>query len=240
MDPYAGWAAASYDAEFGEADADVRGYAERGVPGPLLVLGCGTGRVCRGLAPLRPVVGLDRSAAMLAQARAHPRSAGIRWVEGDLTDFDLGPFAELLVPNGAFNFLPDRRAQAACLAAAHRALPPGAPLTLDLVVPDHARLGEPHTAEAFAWEGRVEGRTVRRTREVWREAWAGRLRLVDRFYVDGTCATTSVLPIRLVVPSEAEWMLEAAGFSVDAIFGTHRGDRFDAEADRLLVRAIRG
>lgn len=249
-DPYAAIAAA-YDAEFEDAGADIAGYARRGVPGRLLVGGCGTGRVCRALAAVRPVVGLDRSAPMIARARA--LGGGAEYVVADLTDFALGPFTEIVIPNGSFAFLPDRRAQAACLAACARALPPGAPLTIDVPMPDFGLLADAHTPERPAWEGIVAGRRIRRTREVFRDPVAQRLRLVDRYYPvpdggegDGEppgplhCGATSELRLSLIYPREAEWMLEAAGFYLESAWGDHAQGPLRPGCDRLLLAAVRG
>lgn len=232
-DPYA-QIAAFYDAEFSGVSADALGYARRGVKGPLLVLGCGTGRICRALEDTRPVVGLDASEAMLA--RAHGRS---RYVLGDMRAFDLGRFAEVVVPNGAFAFLPRRRDQAACLESIHRALSPGAPLTIDLPLPDFALLGTPHTPEKIAWEGLLGETPALRTREVFREPVGARLRLVDRYYLGGTFVTESRLDLRLVFPNELEWMLESAGFYVEALYGDHADSPLRDGRPRLLARAIR-
>lgn len=237
-DPYA-HIAAIYDAEFDAAGADIAGYARRGVPGPLLVGGCGSGRVCRGLEALRPVTGLDRSAPMLTRAAAHPRAGGTRYVEGDLTAFSLGSFAEIVIPNGSFAFLPDRRAQAACLAACAAALSPGAPLTIDVPMPDFTLLAHPHTPERLAWEGVVEGVACRRTREVFRDPAAQRLRLVDRYWREGELLTTSELALSLIFPREIEWAVEAAGFWVEAMWGDHAEGPIRTGCDRLLVYAIR-
>lgn len=233
-DPYAA-IAAFYDAEFAGACADVAYYARRGVPGPLLVLGCGTGRVCTGLEDTRPVSGLDASAAMLARAPI----GRTRWVLGDMRDFDLGPFAEVIVPNAAFSFLHARADQLACLGAIHRSLPPGAPLTLDLPYPDLRLLAEPHSPERPAWAGRIGDRDARRTREVFRRAVEARIDLVDRYHLDGVLVATSVLELQLAFPREIEWMLEAAGFYVDALHGDHTGGGLRDGCDRLIVRAVR-
>ncbi|MFZ5477173.1 MAG: class I SAM-dependent methyltransferase [Myxococcota bacterium] len=230
-DPYAA-IAAFYDAEFEGAGADVAYFARHGVAGPLLVLGCGTGRVCRGLAP-RAITGLDRSAAMLARGRGDWRR-----VEGDMRAFDLGAFAEVLVPNAAFCFLDTRADQLACLRACRRALAAGAPLTLDLPMPDPALLAVPHTPEKPAWEGLVDGRPARRTREVHRSAVEQRLRLVDRYVLDGAVVATSELRLRLLWPREVEWLCEAAGFYVDALHGDYAGGPIRDGCDRLIVRAI--
>lgn len=236
LDPYAAIADA-YDAEFDHADADVAGYSTRGVGGPLLVLGCGTGRVCRGLASARPVTGLDRSAPMIE--RAHKRGpANVRWVVGDMTRFDLGVFAEIIIPNASFAFLPNRAARAACLASCRKALGSGGPLTIDVPMPDYALLGTAHTPEREAWTGRVNGELVRRSREVFRAPVAQFLRLIDRYWLEGKLLAESELHLHLFNPDELEWMLEANGFYVDARFGDHRGGPLREGCDRLIVRAF--
>ena len=238
VDPYAD-IAELYDVEFDDATADIAGYARRGAPGRLLVLGCGTGRVCRGLEGLRPVVGLDRSPDMLARARTHPRAGSATYVLGDMSDFDLGRFDEIIIPNAGFAFLPDRRSQLTCLETIARALPSGAPLTLDLPFPDRRLLAEEHTPERLAWEGRVGEREVRRTREVFRDLAAQRLRLLDRFWEGGRLLATSELVLTWIFPREAEWLLEAGGFWLDAAWGDHTGNPLRSDADRLLLRAVR-
>ena len=235
-DPYA-HIPVLYDLELGDAAGDIAGYAARGVPGPLLVLGCGTGRVCRGLAPLRPVVGLDRSAPMLARARERG-PASVRWVLGDMREFDVGAVAEIVVPHGAFALLPTRAGRAACLASARRALGPSGPLTLDLPAPDPACLAELHTPERLAWEGRLGEVPVRRTREVFRAPLRGDLRLVDRFFVGDAAPVVSELRLHVAAPDEVEWMLEANGFYVDQMWGDHAGSPVREGCDRLLVRAL--
>ena len=236
-DPYAA-VAAFYDAEFESASADIAWFARHAAPGPLLVLGCGTGRVCRGLAGTRAVTGLDLSAAMLARAATLPQGGEVTYVQGDMRTFDLGVFGEVVIPNAAFCFLPIRADQHACLRRVHRALPDGAPLTLDLPFPDFALLATPHTPERVAWEGRVDGVPARRTREVFRDLLS--LRLVDRYFLDGAPVATSVLPLALCVPRELEWMLESAGFWVDTLAGDYAGGAVRTGGDRLIVRAIRG
>jgi SAM-dependent methyltransferase len=238
-DPYAAVVADCYDAEFDHADADIAGYARRALPGPVLVLGCGTGRVCRGLAGTRTIVGLDRSPDMLAHARAHPRAGDTRSVEGDVADFALGRFREVLLPNGVFNFLPDRRRQLACLTAVRAALTEDGIATFDLVMPDFELLAVPHTPETPAWSGHVRGVPVVRTREVFRDPVAATLRLVDRFYASDRCLGMTELSLRLVFPNELEWMLEGAGLYTDERFGDHRGGPLRTGCDRLLVRAGR-
>ncbi len=235
VEPYA-LIASFYEAEYGRYEADVAFYARRAASGPLLVLGCGTGRVGRRLGTDRVVVGLDRSEPMLALARRLAPDA--RYVQGDMRDFDLGRFGEILIPNGGFNFLPTRADQQRCLAACRRALPEGGQLTIDMPMPAFHLWSSRHSPETTVWEGEVDGRHARRTRETTRSIAHQRLTLVDRYYVDDALVATSPLALRIVMPAEAEWMLEASGFYVDEILGDHGGGALDDDSPRILVRAI--
>lgn len=241
-DPYA-QIAAIYDAEFAGASADVGTYW-RDLDGArrVLVLGCGTGRVSAGLvAAGREVVGLDLSAPMIERAQAAARP-GERYVVGDMCALDgLGRFDAVVIPNAAFSFLPERRAQLRCLQQV-RALLDGGPLWIDVPMPDFGLLGQAHTPERVAWEGVVDGAPVRRTREVFRRPVAQRLLLRDRYFALDAAAprllATSDLPLRLLFPAELEWMLETAGFYADALHGNHAGGPVAEGCDRLLCRAL--
>lgn len=238
-DPYA-QISRIYDAEFDAASVDVGFFAARLDRRATLVLGCGTGRVVRGLEGARPVVGVDRSADMLATARTRCTS---RFVRADLRDFDAAlageTFGNIVIPNAGFNFLASRADQAACLGACARALAADGDLWLDLPMPDAAHLGERSTPELPAWEGRLDGAEARRTREVRRSAEAQRLELIDRYWLDGEFLAESVLRLRQIWPAEAEWMLEANGWYADEILGDHAGGPIRDGCPRLLIRARR-
>lgn len=236
MDPYL-LVADLYEAEYGALYADVDYFARHGTRGPLLVLGCGTGRVGRRLGRERPVTGLDISAPMLAVARQKAPDA--RYVEADMRAFDLGAFSEIVAPNGAFSFLATRADQHACLACCQRALLPGGALTLDLPMPNFAYLGTDHSPEHVAWEGEHEGHPVRRTREARRYPVHQRLELLDRYYVGDALVATSQLVLRLIFPSEVEWMLEAAGFAIETLHGDYGDQPLNESSPRLLARAVR-
>lgn len=226
-----------YEAEFHSVETDVAYFARHAQSGKLLVLGCGTGRIGRLLGPHRSVTGVDRSAAMLDIARRNAPDA--HYMQGDITDFDLGSFTEIIVPNGVFNFLPTRADQHRCLACCARALPTGGQLVLDLPMPDFRLLGEAHSAEKPAWHGQVRGRAARRTREVRRYPARQRLELTERYYLDNELAAQVVLPLRLIYPAEVEWMLESCGFGVEVVHGNYRADELTDSSPRILARAIR-
>ena len=137
----------TYDAQHetipgGDDVSFFRGLAER-AGGPVLELGCGTGRVAIPLAEAGfQVVGLDRSAPMLAMAaeRRHVLPAVVRrrlrFVEGDMTDFRLARrFALAFAAFRVFMALPDEQSQRSALFAIRRHLRPGGLLALDIFDP---------------------------------------------------------------------------------------------------------
>jgi SAM-dependent methyltransferase len=120
----------------------LRGLAET-TPGPVLELGCGTGRVAIPLAEAgHRVVGLDRSRPMLDLAERRRRSLEpevrrrLRFVEADMTDFDLGPrFGLVFAAFRVFMCLLDPASQRAALRQIRRHLRPDGLLVIDLFDP---------------------------------------------------------------------------------------------------------
>ena len=112
----------------------------RGVAGPVLELGCGTGRVTIPVAVAGvDVTGLDNSDSMLR--RAHRKSAearvDVRWVEGDMRVFDLSRrFALIYVPLAGFAHMRGPGDAAACLDRVIAHLAPGGRLSIDLMNPE--------------------------------------------------------------------------------------------------------
>jgi len=90
--------------------------------GPVLELGCGTGRVAIPVAQAGVrVVGLDNSSAMLKQARAKARklnlsSNALKFVRGEMQDFSLEErFALAIIPYRSFQALgPITRTRSIC------------------------------------------------------------------------------------------------------------------------------
>jgi SAM-dependent methyltransferase len=131
--------------------------------GPILELGCGTGRILLAQAEAgHRVVGLDLSEAMLERARAklarQPAEvrARVRLVQRDMTSFELGEkFRLVTIPFRPFQHLLEVSQQLACLAAAYRHLEPGGTLALDFFHTDPRRMLDPHR---FALRGDLPDR----------------------------------------------------------------------------------
>ncbi|MGZ6270553.1 MAG: class I SAM-dependent methyltransferase [Candidatus Limnocylindrales bacterium] len=216
-------------------EGDVAFYLAQGaeVGGPVLELGCGTGRVAWALAASgHEVVGLDRSRVMLDQAEAkrpgHPSEAAarMRFVEGDMSAFELQrSFALAIVPYRAFQALLEPELQRACLRATHQALRPGGRLILDLfdprldyLVPGATRAAPPrsdgevrHPTTGRTVEVTVLERVVDPLRQVMEERW--RFRELDP---GGGPAREEIerLSLRWSYRWEMSHLLELTGYTV--------------------------
>jgi SAM-dependent methyltransferase len=123
-----------HDLECGGYAEDLGLWRELAGAGPVLDLGCGTGRVALDLAARGvPVVGLDRDAVLLAALRARAAGLPVETVCADARDFDLGRrFAVVLAPMQTVQLLggPEGRARFLRCAGAH--LEPGGLFALAL------------------------------------------------------------------------------------------------------------
>ena len=116
----------------------------QGSGGPVLELGCGTGRVALPIAQAGvSLVGLDSSSAMLRVARAKARKLRLgsdlpRFVKGDMRDFSLDgqQFPLIIVPFRSFQLLLSVADQYQALAAIREHLEPAGRVVIDLFVPD--------------------------------------------------------------------------------------------------------
>ena len=157
--PYEGLLAEAYDAwiPVDAVFADDRAYeallAE--VDGPVLELGCGTGRpMLRWLAAGHDVEVVDASADMLAILRRNAAARGLDPVvhHGDIAPLDLGrTYAAIVCPAGTFTLLDDGDRPRVALASYLAHLEPGGRLGLTL-----ARLA-PTGDESLRWRIRRTG-----------------------------------------------------------------------------------
>jgi SAM-dependent methyltransferase len=203
--------------------------------GPILEIGCGTGRVTMPLAgDGHEIVGIDRSAPMLAIAEAHraalpaDTAARISYREADLATLDLGrEFALIVAPSRVFQFMLTTDAQRQALAALRRHLRPDGRLVLDLfdplleyVIPSSGGMrsgGEvihPRTGNRVTWS--VTGRWPDPGRQLIVEDWtftelgpAGETLRSD----------TERLTLRWSLRAEMRLLFELEGFAVIADYG---------------------
>ena len=149
---------------FRSASGDVdfyRGLAKES-GGPVLELGCGTGRV---LLPIArdgiACTGLDSSEAMLEELRKRRPPGNLRLVKGPMQDFDLGSerFGLIFSAFRSLQHVLTVEDQLACLAAVRRHLTPGGLFAFDVFAPKLERIAqveEPEAEEARWKEDKTE------------------------------------------------------------------------------------
>jgi SAM-dependent methyltransferase len=126
-----GLSAVWHDVECAAYTADLGLWRELAASGdgPVLDLGCGTGRVALDLAAQGArVTGLDSDPALVEEMRSRARSQGLRieGVAGDARGFELGRrFALVISPMQVVQLLGGQAGRASMLAAVRRHLDPG-------------------------------------------------------------------------------------------------------------------
>jgi ubiquinone/menaquinone biosynthesis C-methylase UbiE len=218
-------------------------------PGLVLELGCGTGRIALplGRAGVR-LVGLDRSAPMLARAREkvrraplHPGAARIpRFVRGDIRalPFPSRCFATVLAPYGVLQSLLSERDLAATLESVSRVLAPGGRFGVDLV-PDVAAWRE------YRHRVQLRGRAATGAHltliESVRQDRRRRLTTFEQQYRERRGRRIREhrfeLVFRTLTLPQMAHRLERSGFRVEAIVGDYRGRPWNERADVWILLA---
>jgi SAM-dependent methyltransferase len=236
-------------------DAQYAGYSEdipfwmalaRRQGGPVLELGCGTGRVMRALIGQGyEAVGLDQDASMLAWARRRLPSSGagrFGLVHGDLRSFKLGrAFPLVIIPCNTFAGLDTGEAKSA-LGCVHCHLNPHGLLAIDMPNPTTALLAEEPDGEPLAEFIEPESgnpvqvfadeRPLSREEQI-RVIWA-----YHELLPDGTRRILEVQTgYHLRGRETAETLLAQCGFPIVDFYGDYDFGAYGSTSDRLLVVA---
>lgn len=225
--------------------------------GPVLELGCGTGRVLLPTARAGvEITGLDLSASMLAVCRSKLAQeppevqSRVRLHHADMRSFDLGRrFGLVTIPFRSFQHLLTVEGQMACLACAHRHLEPGGTLALDVFNPSLRRLVDPKYLQESDYDqpfAMADGRSVvRRDRNASVDLVNQVIHVEFIYYVthpDGRQERlVDPFPLRYFFRYEVEHLLVRAGFEVEAVYGDFdRSPVSPAAASELVFVARRG
>ena len=233
----------------GRADVPFWMGLARQAGGPVLELGCGTGRV---LVPLAragmSMVGIDRSDRMLARARARlarGRTADSAWlVRGDIRALPFRPadgFPLVIAPYGILQSLIRESDLAAALASVAAVTRRGGLFGIDLV-PDLPAWDE-YERQLRLHGPRGGGGSSVMLLETVRQDRARRLTVFEQEYVErrGSRAARrrfSLVFRTLSVPQMSR-RLEKAGFAVRAALGDYDGRPWDRRADVWVLLAER-
>jgi SAM-dependent methyltransferase len=233
-------------------DAEFYLEAAQRLGGPVLELGCGTGRVLLPIARAGiDVTGLDLSPQMLA--RCHKKLAmepaevrcRVELIQADMTAFDLRTkFRLITIPFRPFQHLLMVEDQIACLQACARHLAEGGQLILDFFQVDPRRMHDPsflqesERAEEFQM---MDGRRVSITDRTVAFHRAEQINDVEMFYnvrhPDGRMERlVHAFPIRYFFRYEMEHLLARCGLRVAALYGDFDYSAFgDASPDMIFV-----
>lgn len=214
--------------------------------GPVLELGCGTGRVSLPLGRAGvPLTGIDRSAAMLAYARRRTRRArlgnAIRLVQGDIRLLPFPRrFAVVMAPYGILQSLLRERDLARTLAEVHRVLEPGGTFGLELVADLPSWEEYRRRVSLKGWRGRSGGTHVTLVETV-RQDRARRQTIFDQEFRERRGGRTRLhrfsLAFRTLSVPQMTRRLEKAGFEISALLGDYRGGAWDARAEVWVILA---
>ena len=249
-----------YDAENAQMTDDLSLYVElaEDTGGPVLDVGCGTGRVMLHLAQelvdesVR-VVGVDNSEAMLARgwrklsalAQRRPElKALITFVQGDALNIDLDErFKLIIVPYNGFMHFKTQPDQLAALRHFHSLLADDGLLIMDL----------PNAGEAFASvdDGALvlermftepeSGHLVMQQSMSTLDRVAQQLNVTwiyDEIMDDSAVhRTLAPLVLRYVFPGEMGLLLAATGFETLTTYGDYFQEPFIEGSERMIVLA---
>src|SRR6516225_3115303 len=188
-DAYGRTTARFYDAAYQDnpqtgRDAEFYRALAREGAGPVLELGCGTGRVLLRIAEDGfPCTGLDASRHMLDALRAKSTFPNLRLVHAPMQRFDLGRdrFGLVYAAFRVFQHLYTVEDQLACLECVRRHLAPGGRLAFDVFRPRLERMVQLEEPEHLELRFEHEGETVSRFTTVKRDPAAQLLSVHFRY-----------------------------------------------------------
>jgi SAM-dependent methyltransferase len=219
--------------------------------GPVLELGCGTGRILIPTARAGvDAVGLDSSTVMLAVCRrklSHEPAevqSNVRLVEGSMTGFDLGQQFQLVtIPFRPFQHLLTVEDQCSCLSAIRRHLRPGGKLVFDIFNPSLPHLTGEKSVDELMNEPEFtmpDGRRVQRHFRVVSRDLPNQTQEIEIIYEvmnpDGHEGNfTQRFRMRYLFRFEAEHLLARSGFDVEAVYSDFDGSLYGSKYPGELI-----
>lgn len=216
--------------------------------GPVLELGCGTGRIAVPLARAGArIVGIDRSAEMLARARKRIARARLgprlSLVRGDIRDLPFTSrvrFAAVLAAYGILQSLTRERDLVRTFESVARVLRRGGLFAID-VVPDLPKWEEYRNRVSL--EGRRGRGSTLTLVETVRQDRRRRLTIFDQEYRETAGGRRRThrfsLTFRTLSVPQLTRRLERAGFRVQAVLGDYQGGPWDPRADVWVILAAK-
>jgi SAM-dependent methyltransferase len=219
-----------------------------GQEGLVLELGCGTGRIAVPVARAGArIVGIDRSAEMLARARKRIARARLgdrlTLVRGDIRDLPFRSrvrFAAVPAAYGILQSLTRERDLMRTFASVARVLRRGGLFAID-VVPDLPKWEEYRNRVSL--RGRRGRKTTVTLVETVRQDRRRHLTIFDQEYREAAAGRQRThrfsLTFRTLSVPEMTRRLDRAGFRVQAVLGDYLGGPWDSRADVWVILAAK-
>ena len=216
---------------------------------PVLELGCGTGRVALHLARAGfEVTGLDASPVMLAVAHEKLARAGlaeqVHLLEADLCDFALDQrFTMATLAINTFMHFLTVADQVRVLTNAHRHLKPGGLLVIDLPRAGRSLLleaGERFTVNQVLTDpdtGRAILKLIAVTVDFATQTQHLTLAYDETDEGGVVHRTTASFQVHCFFRYEVELLLDKAGFTVEALYGSYGLDPYEDDSERMVFVA---
>ena len=242
-----------YDWLYSWRQADIPFYVEEALRsgGPVLELGCGTGRIGIPIAEAGiNIVGLDISKSMINRAHSKAKKAklsgpNISFQIGDMREFSLGrKFPLIIIPFRSFLALLNIQDQRSCLESIKSHLAPSGVLILDIFVPDLDTLTEISGTAAHAWdvtEAENGSRLI-----VWDQSTFDNHNQVisARLIIDEVSPVGEVVgrvyqdfQLRYIHRFEAQHLFEICGFQILAMYGGFDYNSLEASSTEMVIIA---
>jgi ubiquinone/menaquinone biosynthesis C-methylase UbiE len=251
--------ASVYDGEYRHVSADVEHYlrslGEERVRGPVLELGCGTGRLAIPIAQAGyRVTGVDLATSMLRRARRKraklvPEVAmRLRFSHQDMRRFHFPrQFSAAVIGFSTLNLLPEESDRRSCLQCTARHLESNAPLLLDLPNPSSGTgtgMAPLRRCSSFQlvhpWR-RVVEKVVEQRPAPGRPVWQVRYEYTVRRQSDGaiTDQMSAEFELARLERPEIESLLYETGFDAERVWGDYQMRPWSPTCDRILILARR-
>jgi SAM-dependent methyltransferase len=228
----------------------------REAAGPVLEIGCGTGRVLIPTARAGgEIVGLDSSSMMLAVCReklaVEPDEvqSRVKLAKGDMRRFDLNRrFHLVTMPFRPFQHLLTVEDQMDCLACVHKHLVDGGRFVLDVFNPSLPHLaGKEDVGNLLGDEPQfvmADGRRVRRHHRLVSRDWLSQVQDLELIYEvshpDGREEQLAhSLRMRYLFRFEAEHLLSRCGFQVEALYAGYDKSPYGSKYPGELIFVAR-
>jgi len=222
---------------------DVAFYIEeaKAARGPVLEIGCGTGRILLPIARAGcTITGIDSSPTMVARCRSKMTGGlAVTLRQADMRSFDLGmQFPLIIAPFRVVQHLTTIDDQLKFLATVLRHLEPQGRLIFDVFNPrfDMLVAADGVEREDTAEQRLPDGRTFRRSYRIARVRWVDQITESELiYYVDGK-RYVQALEMRWYLAAELRHLLARAGLVVRAMYGDYaRGPVVDGCPDLVVV-----